>query len=288
MDAKPMCPISIVLVTYNRSAALAETLDTLRAQSFRDFELIVCDDCSPDNTEEVVRRYERMDSRIVYRRNATNLRMPGNMNEGIRQSRGEYVANLHDGDLYEPQLLEKWKSALDRNPGAAFVFNEYAGLDRDGTVAHIFKEDLPDVFPGALLLEGYFFRKWRFGSPIWGTVMARRKAYMEAGLFDSRFSFYADVDMWMRLAERYEVAYVKEPLIRIVDHALLPRQFELPHEDRLLQQMFWEARMRHYRSRPLRRLVEAGRHAGFVAANQAWLLMLRGNRLIRRGRRRRV
>ena len=280
-----MYPVSIVLTTYNRSAALKETIDTLRAQSFQDFELIVCDDCSPDDTEEVVNRYQGLENRIVYHRNSRNIGMPGNLNEGIRLSRGEYIANLHDGDLYEPQLLEKWKSALDRNPGAAFVFNQYAGLDPDGGVGQIFKEDLPEVFPGTLLLEGIFFRRWRFGSPVWGTVMARRNAYLEARLFDNRFGFIADVDMWMRLAERYEVAYVREPLIRIPTRDNMPRQWTIRREDRLLQQMYREARMRHYRSRPVRRLMEAGRHAGFVAANQAYQLMLRANRVIQGGQR---
>jgi O-antigen biosynthesis protein len=272
-----MCPVSVVLVTYNRSALLARTLDTLLAQTFRDFELIVRDDCSPDDTEEVVRTYQRLDNRIVYRRSERNLRMPGNMNEGIRHANGEYIANLHDGDLYDPRLLEKWKLALDRNPGAAFVFHQYGYLTDDEEIWHVEKENLPEVFPGSRLLEGNYYKRWLFGSPVWGTVMARRRLYEEAGYFNPRYSWIADVDMWLRLAEKYQVAYIDEPLIRMWGHDQVPRQFDIPREHGLLHQMFWESRMRHYRGRPVRRLLEAGRHGGFVAAHEAFLFLVRVN-----------
>jgi glycosyltransferase involved in cell wall biosynthesis len=270
-------PVSIVLVTYNRAAALAKTIETLLAQTFSDFELIICDDCSPDHTEQVVQSYRKLDPRIRYRRNTSNLRMPENMNRGIRQASGGYIANLHDGDLYDPRLIEKWKSALDRHPDAAFVFNEYADVSAEGDILYVNREDLPEVFPGSTLLEGIFYRRWRFGSPVWGTVMARRDAYERAGLFDSRFGWIADVDMWMRLAENHSVAYIAEPIIRIVDHKELPRQFVIDREAALLHTIFWESRMRFYRGRPLRRIAEACRHAGFVAAHEAYLLAIRMN-----------
>lgn len=270
----PKPAVSVVLVTYNRSRALADTIDTLLSQTFSDFEMIVCDDCSPDDTEEVVRGYQQHDSRIFYRRNERNLRMPENMNAGIRQARGEYIANLHDGDLYHPHLLEKWKSALDRNPGAAFVFNQYVTLTPDGD-ARIDKEDLPEVFSGSRLLEEVYFRRWRFGSPVWGTVMARRSAYEDVGLFDARFGFLADVDMWLRLAENYDVAYVAEPLIRIISHDKLPQQFMLDDEASLLHRMFWESRMRHYQDRKIRRAVEAARHIAYITKLRIYLFLIR-------------
>jgi glycosyltransferase involved in cell wall biosynthesis len=279
-------PVSIVLTTYNRAAALAATLDTLLVQTFGDFELIVCDDCSPDNTEEVVRRYRERDSRIRYHRHAKNVGMPGNLNEGIRLSRGEYIANLHDGDLYVPQLLEKWKAALDRNPGAAFVFNKYGALAEDGSLASVSGEDLPEVFPGAVLLEKIYFRRWRFDSPVWGTVMGRRSAYFEAGLFDPRFGFLSDVDMWMKLAEKHQVAFLSEPLINIPTRDTLPRQWNLKREDIVLRKMFWEARVRHYRGRPAPMALEAAKHAWSVTWCLIYLAMLRTNAALR-GRNRR-
>jgi hypothetical protein len=101
---------------------------------------------------------------------------------------------------------------------------------------------------------------------VWGTVMARRSAYEAVGFFDDRFGFYADVDMWMRLAEHFAVAYVDEPLLTLPSRDAVPRLFSLtPNEQaRTLRQIFWEARMRHYRDRPFRRALEAGRHSAFT------------------------
>jgi glycosyltransferase involved in cell wall biosynthesis len=276
-----MPSVSVVLVTYNRGRLLARTLDTILAQTFRDFELIVCDDCSPDDTPEVVRRYQRLDSRIVYRRNERNLRMPENMNQGIRQARGEYIANLHDGDLYDPELLEKWKGALDGNPEAAFVFNQYGYITDDELIWHVEREELPEVFPGSRLLEGTYYKRWRFGSPVWGTVMARRRLYEKEGYFDPRYGWIADVDMWLRLAEKYQVAYIDAPLIRMWTHDQVPQQFQLDGEHAMVHRMFFESRMRFYRGRPVRRLLEAGRHGAFVTAHNAYLLLLRLNAILR-------
>src|SRR5438128_1953439 len=108
-DSLESCPlVSVVLTTFNRAAILPATLDCIVAQSLSNFELIVCDDASPDSTSDVVRSFMTRDQRIKYHRNDRNCGMPGNLNTGIRLAKGKYVANLHDGDLYDPTLLEKW------------------------------------------------------------------------------------------------------------------------------------------------------------------------------------
>src|SRR5438093_8385802 len=251
--------VSVVLTTYNRGPILSRTVRSLLSQTFDDFELIICDDASPDRTSDVVQDYSRLDHRIVYQRNTHNIGMPENLNCGIRRSSGTYVANVHDDDIYHPSLLRRWVNALEENPNAAFVFNQYGVLDAQDQVRTIYTENLPSVFSGQQLLEQIYFRRWRFDSPVWGTVMARRALYIEAGLFDRRFGFLADVDMWMRLAEKYDVAYVAEPLIALSSRALVPRQWSVD-ETGTLEQMFWEARMRHYRKRPSRRAVETLKH----------------------------
>jgi glycosyltransferase involved in cell wall biosynthesis len=282
--------VSICLVTYNRSAELCKTLDSLLVQTFSDFELIICDDCSPDNTQQICLKYEKRDSRIRYRRNRRNLGMPGNLNSSILASSGEYIANLHDGDIYDPTLLEKWSRSLDAYPQAAFVFNAYRDLDTDGKERVIYREPLPKCVPGHVLLEDIFFKRWRFDSPVFGTVMARRSAYEEIGLFNKRFGFFSDVDMWMRLAERYSVAYINEPLISLPSKKIVPRQFTLSfwEEQRTVERIFWDARLRHYRERSLRLLVEIVRHGCFVMASRTWKLALMVRRRLLNSVRKRI
>lgn len=269
-------PVSIVLTTFNRAGSLGPTVRSILGQSYTDFELIISDDCSTDDTSRVANQFARRDPRIRYRRNETNLGMPRNLNAGIRASYGWYVANVHDGDVFEPEMIAEWVRALDRCPEAAFVFNAYRVRSLEG-VPTVFRESIGSCICGRVLLEQLFFWRWRFYSPVWGTVMARRAAYEAVGLFDPQYGFVADVDMWMRLAERYGVAYVDRPLIRLADPRTLPRQ-NAPSfwaERRLLEKMFWAARKRHYEGRLLRLGAEAVRHAFFVMASRTWFSALR-------------
>lgn len=202
----------MVLTTYNRAHVLPLTLDSILQQTFTDFELVVSDDNSKDHTGRVVAEFAARDARIRYRRNATNLKMPGNLNAGIHASRGEYVANLHDGDIYRVDLLEKWSRALDQYPSAAFVFNDYLAVDpRVGE--RLYVTPMPPCMNGREFLRRVYTRNW--GSPVYGTVMARRACYESVGLFDPAYSFDSDTEMWVRLASRYDVAHVAEPLITV-------------------------------------------------------------------------
>jgi glycosyltransferase involved in cell wall biosynthesis len=265
--------VSVVLTTYNRAHALRETLDTMIKQTFRDFELIICDDASKDGTKDVAMEYVARDPRVSYHRNEPNLGMPGNLNSGIRLARGEFVANIHDGDLYDPTLLEKWTTAMRQSPKVAFVFNQYRHLNENGLVKMVWIEDLPSLFPGSRLIEDIYFKRWRLDSPVWGTVMARKSLYEEMCLFDSRFGFLSDVDMWLRLAENHEVAYVPETLITLPSREAVPRLWKEMKDDKIAGRMLWEARMRHYRRNPARRAVEVIKHGVFVSAVKTYRLL---------------
>jgi glycosyltransferase involved in cell wall biosynthesis len=210
MSAAP--PVSVCMVTYNRARQLPKTIDSLLAQSFADFELVISDDCSTDETEEICREYARCDSRIRYRRNERNVGMPGNLNVSLQAANGDYLANLHDGDVYRSDLVAKWKAALDSLPSAGFVFNTYRVIHDDGRI-ELYGESYPPLIPGRQLVER-LLSQW--GSCVFGTVMARRSAYEQVGWFDPQFGNFSDVDMWLRIAARYDVAYVNEPLMDLM------------------------------------------------------------------------
>jgi cellulose synthase/poly-beta-1,6-N-acetylglucosamine synthase-like glycosyltransferase len=271
-----MPKVSVVLTTYNRDSVVASTIEAILGQTYREFEFIISDDCSSDNTEQICHEYERRDRRVRYRRNERNLGMPGNLNAAIQAATGEYIANLHDGDIYHPTLLERWVAALDTCPKAGFVFNAYRALDADGKEKAIYREPLPPCAPGSLLLESIFFKRWRFDSPVWGTVMVCRAAYEKVGLFQESFGFCSDVDMWMRIADCFHVAYIDEPLISVPSREVLPRQIALDARElnKKVERMFWEARMRHYRSQPLRRWRAMTTHVSQVLCARTWLLVL--------------
>jgi glycosyltransferase involved in cell wall biosynthesis len=208
-------PVSVCLTTYNRAKLVGGTVETILNQRFGDFELIVSDNASEDDTEAVCREFERRDKRVRYYRNPTNLGMPGNLNAAIRRSSAPLIANLHDGDLYRDDLLQKWKEALEEKPECAFVFNALEFLDAGGRRQAPHPNSFPRRIERGALVE---YMLGRFGSPVWGTVMARRWAYDSHGLFNPRYSFIADVEMWMRLNLHHPVAYVPEALITLTPH----------------------------------------------------------------------
>ena len=210
MNNRP--PVSICLLTYNRAALLPATLDSLLAQSFGDFELIIADDCSVDTTEEICQKFAQEDPRIRYLRNKENLGMPGNLNSALESATGCYLANVHDGDIYRSDLITKWVGALDTYPTAGFVFNAYRSFGKGGREI-IFKESYPPLIEGQELGRR-LLSSW--SSCVFGTVMARRETYDRVGWFDPRFGNFSDVDMWLRMARYFDVAYVNEPIMDLM------------------------------------------------------------------------
>lgn len=222
--------ISVCVTTYNRDQLLDQTLQSLYAQTRQPDELIVSDNCSTDDTQKVVKKWEKKFPRFHYNRNRQNLGMPRNLNLAVGLATGEYVANLHDGDTFNPAMLEQWERALDTYPSAGFVFCGISGWPHhtefgNGIILH----DVQPFTQGRTFFEKHFLHK--FSSIVWGTVMARRMAYDELLPFDPAFSMISDVDMWMRMCLKYDVAYVRKPLIIIDNSPTKWREFDWKRQE---------------------------------------------------------
>lgn len=217
--------VSVCLVTFNRARLLPATIDSILAQSFTDFEFIISDDCSTDGTEEICLEYAKRDSRIKYIRNHTNLGMPGNLNSSMQAATGNYLANLHDGDIYRNDLIEKWKTALDTYSTAGFVFNAYRANIDPTKPEVVFREPYPPLIKGSDL--GYRLLA-RWDSCVFGTVMARRSVYENLNWFDPEFGNFSDVDMWLRITKTWDVAYLDECLIELMPKDTT-RFYAFPH-----------------------------------------------------------
>ena len=190
---------------------LSRSIDSILEQTHGDFELIINDDCSCDNTAQICMKYVDLDPRIKYFKNEKNLQYAENQNAAIGRAKSDYVAIVHDGDIYRKDLIEHWTQALVRASRIGLVFNQYKEIRPDGREV-IYDEGLPEVSPGKKFLNIMLSRKY---SPIFGIVMVRKSALLKVGPFDNRFSTLADIDMWMRLLANFDVAYITEPLIEI-------------------------------------------------------------------------
>lgn len=287
-DAKTPDPtrVCVVLVTYNRAEALKATLESIQRQTWRDWELLVCDDASTDSTCLVVEDFMRGDGRIRYLGSGENLGMPENLNRGLLLARAPFIAIMHDGDVYHPTALEKWQSALLANPRASFAFNGYRVLDQDGSVIAEHMEGYPACMDGSLFLESVVFRRIMFGCPIHGTAMVRKEALDEVGYPEPQFREYADVDLWMRLCEGHQVAFVDEPLIDLARRDRHPEDWGRSRREarRIVRKIFRIARWRHYNGRIRGRGVEMVRHLVFSLAHECYYSAAEMKGRILRGR----
>jgi len=202
-----MPKVSICLPTYNRAPELRNALRAMHAQTFTDWELIVGDDASTDNTDDVVREFD--DPRIRYHRHASNAGIFGNWNKLVSLASGEYVSIYHDHDIYLPTIVEASCSILDKHPRVSVVHTASLLIDRKGVPIDVLVRDFDEVTPGRKFQETM---AGTLGNPvIAASAMVRRSAYEATGPYDPEYGEAADKDMWLRLAGLGDVGYIRAP-----------------------------------------------------------------------------
>jgi glycosyltransferase involved in cell wall biosynthesis len=193
--------VSVIVPTFNRAADVARCLDALERQTFKDFEVLVCDDGSTDDTAEVVSRYEnRLNVRYHWAENFGGPARP--RNAGVRLARGEYVAFLDADDWWMPEKLERSLCHLER--GADFVYHDLYFVPRTGQARFRRKS------PTAALETPAFDSLLRAGNVINNSSVVVRRALMEnIGGFSEERNLIAgeDYEAWLRVArltDRFE------------------------------------------------------------------------------------
>jgi glycosyltransferase involved in cell wall biosynthesis len=204
--------ISVCVPTYNRAPLLKNFLASLLNQTFSDYEVIVSDNCSTDDTPAVVRSFN--DSRLRYHRQDRNIGPFANMNYLIGQARGAYICIVHDDDVYFPSFLERESEILDRHPCVGMVHCAVHEVDAGGVRRQVVR-----AYPTTRVLPGKdeFVRYIEGHNVCCSSVMARAELYRE-NPFDPRF-LCADFLMWMKFALRADVAYIAEPLLEMRVHS---------------------------------------------------------------------
>ncbi len=250
--------VSIVLITYNRAERLKLSIQDILDQTFKNFELIICDDCSTDSTEEVCRHFAAQDNRIRYFRQSANLQMPGNLNFGIKKSTCEYVAILHDGDRFRADLIEQWYNALSTHKSVGFVFNSIGLTDENDEIIHRYCEFGEGIVLKDHLLKKVFFRRWRFDSPVYGEAMVRKSLIEKYGYLHHQYGFYADVDLWMGLLHDHDAYYCADTIITGPVKAVQPQLFDISLIRIFLYMAGIQLKHRHHahRTQPFRLIAE--------------------------------
>lgn len=184
--------VSVLIPTYNYGHFLSEAINSVLIQTYQDFELIIVDNCSTDNTEEIVNNYAKNDARIKFMRNPENIGMYRNYNQALLLAQGEYIKFLNADDKFEPTLLEKFVRVLDNDKTISVVtsYRQYFGSKND-----ILKSPLKGKLESTTVIFSSLKKGNWIGEPT--TVMFRREN-LNLGLFDISLLMIADQDMWLR------------------------------------------------------------------------------------------
>jgi len=206
-----MPKVSVIIPTHNRAALLRRAIASVLRQSFQDFEIVLIDDASDDDTRAAIA--SQSDVRIRYFRNGRNRGEAVSRNAGVAHATGEYIAFLDDDDTWLPEKLETQVRLLDRCP--AKVGGVYCGYDRVDMESGATVATIRPARRGAIYAD-LREQNW-VGSP--STVILRRECLDKAGPFDEQLKFGIDYDMWIRISRFYDFEFVNEPLVRYSVHA---------------------------------------------------------------------
>jgi glycosyltransferase involved in cell wall biosynthesis len=199
---------SVIIPTYNRASFLARTLDSVLAQDFQDFEVIVVDDGSTDHTQEVVALYTQRNQRIRYFYKDNGERAAAR-NFGIRQAQGSYVTFLDSDDLYYPHCLSAAHAFLQQHQNCAWFALAYEIRDENGQ-----------------LLSSQAKRKGNLAEQLFAgnllsciAVFVRRDiALLHPFQEDRTLAGSEDWELWLRLAARYPLPYANEVVACMIQH----------------------------------------------------------------------
>ncbi|HWT23018.1 MAG TPA: glycosyltransferase [Solirubrobacteraceae bacterium] len=222
--------VAITLPVYNSADTIRASIESALSQTYEDFELVITDNASTDDTVEVVRSYD--DPRIRLHRNPVNVGYQANINGAIALCRSPFVKFLHGDDQIYPTCLERMLEVIETSERVGMVFcRRRIAVDADAEPdLHNFREvfetayrnfgDLQPVNDGRTLLRRWvragLLENW-IGEP--SNVMMRLTALQQLGLFNTRMRMLDDFDMWARTMVHFDVGFVDEELATYRFHA---------------------------------------------------------------------
>ena len=199
--------VSIIIPTYNRAYCIERSVRSVLAQTYQEFELLIVDDGSSDNTQDVIKSIE--DERVRYILMPENKGVAAARNEGIRQAAYKYIAFQDSDDVWKPDKLEKQMQALTANPQAGLVYCAYEWHEEEGSIGITPDERMPlhdkqgDIYHKLLCRN-------TIGAP---TVLAYKECFIKAGLFCENMTCLEDWELFMRIAKTHEILFLEEPLV---------------------------------------------------------------------------
>lgn len=197
--------VTVLMSVYNGEKYLREAIDSILGQTFKDFEFLIIDDGSTDDSAEIIRSYT--DSRIRLIQNEENIGLTRSLNKGLKLAKGQYIARMDADDISLLCRLETQGRFLDEHPRVGLVSSSYIKINVAGEEIGFQKVSTENDEIKELFLKGLN----QFCHP---SSMFRKECIKKVGTYREFFKYAQDYDLWRRIAEEYSVANIGEPLLR--------------------------------------------------------------------------
>ncbi len=196
--------VSVIMSAYNAEQFIAQAVDSILAQSFGDFELIIINDGSADRTKSIIEQYVQQDSRIVLL-DQENTGLTKALNNGIKIARGNYIARMDADDIAEPDRLERQYQFMEKNSEYALCGSRAWFIDENNK--KLFKKELPitnDSIKKKLLFNNQF---------VHSSLFIRKSILDEMGFYNEDFKKSQDYELVLRFASKYQIANLEDCLV---------------------------------------------------------------------------
>lgn len=190
--------ISVVLPVYNGEDSLKKSIDSVLQQTYTDFELIIVNDCSKDNTAQIIEEAIRRDSRIRCITNKINQKLPGSLNIGFAEARGEYFTWTSHDNMYHKDALKVMVNELEKDNHIGMVYCDFLMIDINDNEIAVCSQDTPETLA------------WK--NPVGACFLYRRELAEEIGEYDTELFLAEDYEYWLRIWEKSKIVHIPQVL----------------------------------------------------------------------------
>lgn len=199
--------VSVLMSVYNGSRYLRESIDSILNQTFSDLEFIIIDDCSTDDSRDIISEYAEKDQRIVLITNPKNIGLTKSLNKGLKIAKGEYVARQDADDISLPNRLAKQVSLLDKQLEVALVSCEIEYINSEG---HTIGKDQEACVPELVAWYLLFYNRLAGHSQ----VIFRHQLAMNLGGYSESYRYSQDYEFWCRIVKVGKIFILPEILLQ--------------------------------------------------------------------------
>lgn len=200
--------VSVLIPTYNNANYITKAIDSVLEQTFTDFELLILDNASKDNTDEIVKKYN--DARIKYIKNKENIGVVANWNKGFKLTKGKYYILLCSDDWWEETLLEDEVKIFENNPDIVWVTTNGYYTNSTGKITKSIEHSLKGRVENSISVP---YQIINFGNIIPSSVMIRADIFKKLGGYNKDSVLSCDVDAFTTLSDIGDVYFLNKKLV---------------------------------------------------------------------------